>query len=163
MGHTQTIHRLLRGKQSQLYFLFVLISCSSVKYQPELLSVFAIKIRTMRRVNPTLCPRCPAIGNMQLTSAPPWHLTKASNQRQRACMMVFFAEKQSSDAGGPTLIRRVSIIIRSSVVALMHHWVDGPLLLLPFQQHLGRRARLEHSAMLWKQMRDPTQRLGDQR
>lgn len=71
--------------------------------------------------------------------------------------MVLFACKQSSDAGGPTLICRISIIIKSLVVALMHHWVDGPLLLLPFQQHLCRWARLELSAMLWKQMRPYTE------
>lgn len=76
--------------------------------------------------------------------------------------MVLFASKQSSEAGGPTLIRRLSLIIKSSVVALMHHWVDGPLLLFPIQQHLGRRAQLELSAVLWKQMCDPTQRFGDQ-
>lgn len=55
----------------------------SVKPQPELLSVVAIKIRTMHHVDPTLCPCCPVIRNMQLTSVPPCHLTKASNQRQR--------------------------------------------------------------------------------
>lgn len=76
VGHARTVQRLLRGKQNHCYFL-------SVKLQPELLSVVAIKIRTMHLVDPTLCPCCPVTRNMQLTSAPPCHLTKASNQRQR--------------------------------------------------------------------------------
>lgn len=41
----------------------------------------------------------------------------------------------------------------------MLHSVDGPLLLLPIHQHLGRLAQLPLSAVLSKQMRDPIQRI----
>lgn len=75
-------------------------------------------------------------------------------------MMVLFTHKQLSEAGGPTLMHRPSIIIKSSVLALMHHRLDGPLLLLPIHQHLGRLAQLNLSAVLSKQMRDPTRRIG---
>lgn len=53
-----------------------------------------------------------------------------------------------------------SIIIKSSVAALMLHSVDGPLSLLPIHEHLGRLAQLNLSAVLSKQMRDTIQRLG---
>lgn len=54
-----------------------------------------------------------------------------------------------------------SIIIKSSVAALMLHSVDGPLSLLPIHQHLGRLAQLNLSAVLSKQRHDPIQRIGD--
>lgn len=75
-------------------------------------------------------------------------------------MMVLFTHKQLSEAGGPTLMQGSSIIIRSSVVALMLNSVDGPLSLRPIQRHLGRLAQLNLSAVLSKQMRDPIQRIG---
>lgn len=53
-----------------------------------------------------------------------------------------------------------SIIIKSSVVSLMLHSVDGLLLLLPIHQHLGRLAQSNLSAVLSKQMHDPCQRIG---
>lgn len=75
-------------------------------------------------------------------------------------MTVLFAHKQLSKARGPTLMQEPSIIIKSLVVALMLFSVDGPLLLLPIHQHLGRLAKLNLSAVLSKHMRDPTQRIG---
>lgn len=74
-------------------------------------------------------------------------------------MMVLFTHKQLSEAGGPTLMQGPSIIIKSSLLALMIHSVDGSLSLLPFQQHLGRLAQLNLSAVLSKQMPDPIQRI----
>lgn len=53
-----------------------------------------------------------------------------------------------------------SIIIKSSVAALMLHSVDGPLSQFPIHQHLGRLAKLNPSAVLSKQMSDPVQRIG---
>lgn len=71
-----------REIKSPLFFSVSALLFLSVKFQPELLPVVAFKIRTMHLVDPTLCPSCPVIRNMQLTLAPPCHLTKALNQRQ---------------------------------------------------------------------------------
>lgn len=57
-------------------------------------------------------------------------------------MMVLFAHKQLSEAGGPTLMQGPSVIIKSLLAALMLLSVDGLLLLLPIHQHLGRLAQL---------------------
>lgn len=53
-----------------------------------------------------------------------------------------------------------SIIIKSSVAALMLHSVDGPLSRLSIHRHLGRLAPLNPSAVLSKQMPDPVQGIG---
>lgn len=76
-------------------------------------------------------------------------------------MMVLFAHKQLSEAGGPTLMQGPSTIIKSSVAALKLHSCNGPLSQLPIHQHLGRLAQLNLSAVLSKQMQDPIQRIGD--
>lgn len=58
--------------------------------------MFAIKIGTIHLVNATLCPCCPMISALQLTSAPLWHLTNDSNQRQGEPVWWCFALTNSS-------------------------------------------------------------------
>lgn len=71
-----------KGKETSFIFLLFLSTALlfssniSTKTHCQLFPVFAIKSRTIHLVNTTLCPCGPMISEMQLTSAPPWHLTK---------------------------------------------------------------------------------------
>lgn len=77
-----------KRKGNQLIFFLLLsrallfFSKISTKISSQLFPVFSITIRTIHLVNTVLCPCCPMISEMQLTSAPLQHLTKDSNQRQ---------------------------------------------------------------------------------
>lgn len=88
-------HWLNEKKETSFIFSLLLstallfFSKSSTKIPSRLLPVFAIKIRTIHLVSPSLCPCFPMISKMQLTSAPLWHLTKSLKSKAVwICMMV---------------------------------------------------------------------------